>query len=145
MTSPRRRPKPKAESKQQDQPQPQVGAVLLKAPDVPVQPLCNRCKLPVGPIKAILTSKAAGSWKCRKCNTRGTPLHMRFGRWPPANFNLLSSDDQAAFWQKAHGADNAARLENVLVETLTTQRVEQEKSVVVRGVPPPFGLHDERV
>ena len=116
---------------------------VLKAPDVGLRPTCFRCKQEVDPLRAVLTSKAKGSWKCPKCNVRGTQLHRIFGRWPPANFATLSQNAQADFWKKAGEASNTAQLEDILVQTLTTQRIEREKTVV-GGEYLPLSVYKQR-
>ena len=116
------------------------------APDVknePSNPTCYRCKQEVEVLRAPLVGKSHGSWKCDKCNTRGTQLNRLFGSWPPASFKKLDSSVQAKFWQDAKEKACKDQLEELFVQTLTTSRIEQEVAQV-GGEYLPLSVYEAR-
>ena len=45
---------------------------LLVSPEIPLAPLCHRCKTPVDAMRSQVSGKAKGCWRCSSCNTKGT-------------------------------------------------------------------------
>jgi len=105
----------------------------LAAPELGVRvPRCHRCKAQADPLRCRMSGKSAACWCCPKCNTKGTQLTRRFGKWPPEAFAKLPKDYQERFWRECR-EDNIGGgmdLEEKVVKTLLVQRIEVEESKV---------------
>ena len=100
----------------------------VQAPEIPLQPTCQKCRRPVDVMKAQITGKSAGVWRCNGCNTKGTQLARIFGTWPPRSFASLPADGQALFWQGLDGLMGGAALEKHVIDAITTKRCEIEQA-----------------
>ena len=107
---------------------PEVFALSV-APSLSHAPVCSKCKVPVDPLRAQLTGKSSGCWKCPKCNCRMVKLHRQFGGWPPEDFEDLMPEAQTDFWRT--DANSPQELRKLVVDTLLKRRV--ESNVAARG------------
>ena len=103
---------------------------VLKFPENPLQPKCNKCLGAVDPLRCRLGGKALGSWTCNSCSTKSTQLRRLFGTWPPKCFQLLPENHKAEFWKDCEGMDGGPRLERLVVSTLVKSRIESEESSI---------------
>ncbi len=94
------------------------------------------------PLKAIVTGRGAGCWKCPECNAKCTQLNRLFGSWPPRPFAKQSAEMQARFFQDLRGKPGGVSLETYVVETMTRLRIESEGCQVGGEYLPPFSLGD---
>ena len=83
-----------------------------------MQPVCSRCKVPVEPLRAVITGKAAGAWKCPICNTKCTQLSRIFGCWPPKAFSTTPAEWQEKFYRELADKPGGATLEKFVVDSL---------------------------
>ena len=91
----------------------QLPVVGLEVPTMARQDkkiFCSKCKTEVDPLRAQITGKSSGSWRCNVCNTRIVQLNRAFGEWPPAEFHLLSDTEQSDFYKKVKACINSKKL-----------------------------------
>ena len=108
----------------------QQPSFVLTAPEIPLQPQCTKCKIAVDPLRAQITGKGPGHWKCSSCNTKGVQLHRIFGKWPPRSVHANAAEWQEKFWRSLEGVSGGAALERHVIQQLTIQRIEQEEAMV---------------
>jgi hypothetical protein len=99
---------------------------LVVPPEIVLQPVCSKCKTTVDPVRAILTGKGPGCWKCPACNVKCTQLNRIFGKWPPRSFSMLPAGYQDQFYRDCKGKAGGQVLEQFVVDQLTIQRTEEE-------------------
>jgi len=105
-----------------------TAVAILQAPTIPLTPTCSKCKRLVDPLRAVMTGKCSGVWKCHSCNVKSVQLHRMFGSWPPRSFQALPADWQTKFWKDVEGKSGGADLEKFVVDSITRERAEQEFS-----------------
>ena len=109
---------------------PVLEPAVLQSPEISLNPKCAKRKRPVDALKAQLTGKSNGSWKCASCNVKCMQLSRVFGHWPPRSFSALPADWQTKFYQGLDGKGGGAELEKYVIETMTRSRLEQEESEI---------------
>ena len=97
-------------------------------PEIGDTPYCNKCKLPVDPLRMRLTGKAQGVWQCKTCSVRYTQLHRQWGGWPPREFDMLTSEEKDKFWLSMADSATEAQREQLVLNTLTSKVVESRAS-----------------
>ena len=92
----------------------------------PPMPTCSRCKVQVDVLKQRVQIKSRSNMVCPSCNSKGVALSRAFGKWPPRSFANLSSDWQTKFWKDVAGVKGSEALKELVVQSITTKRVEEE-------------------
>jgi len=103
-------------------PHPEPKAVI-STPALSVEPKCAKCGCDMDVLRAQLTSKVAGLWKCSKCNTRTVQLHRIFGSWPIAQFKGLSEEDKLNFMKEIGKAGSIEEIKNAAINSLTKMKI----------------------
>ena len=112
-----------------------VGEVLF--PVVPTEPKCNRCRQPLDPLRAQITGKSGGSWRCSLCNSRAVQV-TRLPSWAQLRQHLkdIPAEEAALFWSNAHSAVGKAALENCVSGPWSpgghSQRVQRSRAATCR-------------
>jgi len=98
-----------------------------------VGPLCAKCGSEVDPFRAQIKKKARPSltWICNVCNSRMASLCRHFGRWPVAEFQELSKEEQDAFYRDIRLDDmNLKQIESTLLDRVTKKRSDSVEASV---------------
>jgi hypothetical protein len=103
-----------------------TSRAMIASPSIVLTPMCSKCKIEVDPVRAVLTGKGPGCWRCSSCNVKLVQLNRIFGQWPPRSFAMLPPGFQDQFFRDCHGKPGGKVLEQFVVDKLTLQRTEQE-------------------
>ncbi len=106
-------------------------------------PECCKCRQRVDPLRMRVLGKRRGVWQCRTCSTRYTQLHRQWGGWPPKEFEGLTADEKARFWQSLGTADTAHEQQKVVLQALS-QKVIESRIAGARGEYLPLGAYAAR-
>ena len=102
---------------------PHGGSEVMPAPLT-----CVKCNEPVDPLRCYVQNKQAQTYRCTKCNAKGVMLSRALGAWPPKAFGAMTKEKQQFFWASIKHMENWAQVEKTLVDTLVTERIDQEES-----------------
>ena len=107
---------------------------------------CGRCKGPLDMVRAVISGKSAGSWRCHKCNTKGVQL-SRLPGWGDfqATLKAFSPEQRAAFWKGTHqeaGPDGLGRFLNE--QTAMISRHAETNSAKTGGTYLPLSVYERR-
>lgn len=121
--------KPAAETAVGAKPEDIVAEVLF--PTVPTEPKCNRCRQLLDPLRAQITGKSGGSWRCSKCNSRAVQV-SRLPSWAQLRQHLkeIPAEEAALFWSSTHSAGGRTELAKLCERTLESRRTQSEGSKV---------------
>ena len=136
--------KAKEEPKEETKERPSLETAAMDLiPQYQDSPACNKCQRKVDPLRMRMVGKSAGVWQCLTCNTRYTQLHRHWGRWPPKEFEGLSADEKAAFWQQMGDAGSPEEQDEV-VHNCLKNRVIESRMAGERGEYLPLSVYAAR-
>lgn len=98
-------------------------------PERKPEPRCNKCRKPLDPLRAQVTGKSSGSWRCSQCNCRAVQI-SRLPAWEQLREHLkeIPEAEVAQFWSNTHNAKGAKELDKLCSQTLESRRTQSEGS-----------------
>ena len=94
---------------------------------------CRKCQNVVHKSKAKISGKGKNIWICYTCNSKSVQLYNIYGKWPPANFKLLSADQQTEYYDGIKFLKDQATLQkftdNYLRTTHESNKGAKDKTV----------------
>ena len=97
---------------------------MLVSPQLPTEPRCPKCGGEMDVLRATLTSKVAGKWKCTTRNTHTVQLSRIFGSWPITQFKGLDEQAKLDCMKKVGDAGTADNIKAVRINQMVKLRVE---------------------
>jgi hypothetical protein len=86
---------------------------------------CLRCNLWVEEARMRKRSKAASTWVCKTCNSRGASLSKIYGSWPPQRFQLLGKAEREEFWRKLAEERGRKGMVGLVTETIKVSKIDR--------------------
>ena len=99
-----------------------------RAEPMVLSPRCGKCHGPVDTLRCQIMSKGMQTYKCDHCNSKTVQLHRMFGHWPPRAFSDLGPEFERNFWASAKAMTRSRDLKELVVNTITKARIEQEEA-----------------
>lgn len=129
----------------QHPPSPEVGEIETHHPEFHFEDnlRCGRCKGPVDPAKVQVVGKAAGSYRCNRCNSRAVQL-SRLPQWQEFSKKLktMPAEVKAEFWAQSHKCSGPGDLKEFLSEReILMERITETTNANKSGVYQPLSWY----